>query len=197
MKIGDKVRIKEGAKYGQDFRFPFWGKNKTVFTIKEISRKNLIFLVAPGYGEKGNYGNGGVSVYGENSLELVEKKNPITKEEYKAKKIDLFERQFCNISGMIENRGYTGTKEELKSFLSQTIDELEEIAKEERMLAQAEAQLLGYSLCAEGYSLSELVTSMGLTKKELKQLRKTYSLEYLDRMEKSECMTLEEIIKGN
>ena len=60
------VRIKEGVIFGQDFSFPTWPIKKEdvnlVFEIEEKLSNGRIRLVADGYGNKGNYGNGAVYV---------------------------------------------------------------------------------------------------------------------------------------
>lgn len=58
--VGRKVRIKDGALVGIDFAFWGWENNGEVFTIADKLSNGRIKLVAPGYGEKGNYGNGAV-----------------------------------------------------------------------------------------------------------------------------------------
>lgn len=58
-------------------------------------------------------------------------------------------------------------------------------AKERKMtdkyqLGLAEAQLLGYCHCRDGYNLATLVAAMGLTLTEWKELQANYTLHYLD-----------------
>lgn len=62
---GDLVIVKVGSTYGQDFSFNKWiDVHGTVFKIDQyIGDEGKFKLTAPGYGEKGNYGNGSIYVY--------------------------------------------------------------------------------------------------------------------------------------
>lgn len=46
-------------------------------------------------------------------------------------------------------------------------------------LGLAEAQLLGFTHCREGYDLVSLISSMALTLEEWEELQKIYDLNYL------------------
>ncbi|MFA5543030.1 MAG: hypothetical protein WCY49_07100 [Anaerovoracaceae bacterium] len=70
--IGTKVKILDGAIYGQDHRFHRWEADP-VFTVKDIlPDSGLLKLVAPGYGdiEGDNYGNGALYVGVDGVLEV-------------------------------------------------------------------------------------------------------------------------------
>ena len=65
---GTRVRILDGATYGQDFQFHVWkrGANDPTFTVTgKLSENGRLKLVAPGFGdlEGGNYGNGAIYIY--------------------------------------------------------------------------------------------------------------------------------------
>ena len=51
--------------------------------------------------------------------------------------------------------------------------------KSEHLLALAEAQLLGFSMGRDGYAIEDVITQMGLDKKEWEEIQKQYGLDYL------------------
>lgn len=51
---------------------------------------------------------------------------------------------------------------------------------DKHQLDLAEAQLLGYAHCRDGYNLAALVDAMGLTRAEWKELQDKYAMHYLD-----------------
>lgn len=59
---GDTVRIKPGAKVGQDFTWFSWGQDLNVFIVDSIVMDYGYKLVARGYGHKEDYGNGKIYV---------------------------------------------------------------------------------------------------------------------------------------
>ena len=62
--------------------------------------------------------------------------------------------------------------EEAKKIQDEKVKELNKT----NALDQAEAQFIGFKHAEKGFNLSELVSSMGLTNREWKNLKKLYSL---------------------
>jgi len=60
------MRFRKGNKigYGLDFAFYRGVPSGVDFRVDKILPNGVILLVAPGYGDHKNYGNGGVAVYG-------------------------------------------------------------------------------------------------------------------------------------
>lgn len=55
----------------------------------------------------------------------------------------------------------------------------DENCKNNRMIDNAEQQLLGFFHKCNGYDLESLITSMGLTKREWDIIKKDYSIDYI------------------
>ena len=73
--ISKRVKIKGVVEYGQDMQF-WQGEfpDNIVFTVLEILDNGMIRLEAPGYGKKGEYGNGHIYLFGEYRKNLVKVK---------------------------------------------------------------------------------------------------------------------------
>lgn len=55
----------------------------------------------------------------------------MTKEEYKEKKLEQYEKEFFSLAQLVSENGWIGTSEKLQAFLSQTIDELGKLPDEQ------------------------------------------------------------------
>lgn len=56
------VQIEGNINYGQDFGFETGSFPGVIFKVSRIISNEKICLEAPGYGERGNYGNGAIYV---------------------------------------------------------------------------------------------------------------------------------------
>ena len=66
IKVGDYVYIKGEIEYGQDFSFSRGEFPHIIFYVRQVIKfmggKIMYNLVAPGYGDVGNYGNGSIYI---------------------------------------------------------------------------------------------------------------------------------------
>ena len=61
--VGRKVRIRTDAIVGQDFGWRSWKDAGEVFEVTSlVAGQTNVFCAAPGYGQKGDYGNGELCV---------------------------------------------------------------------------------------------------------------------------------------
>ena len=111
----------------------------------------------------------------------------MTKEEI----IKEFEDRFVQAEGDI---GYFGWEIEtsfgdVKQFLERALAQ----QKDEMAIEKAEQQLLGFKHGKQGYDLTSLIESMGLTLKEWEVMKNIFSLEYLTDEDKQD---IEKAIKN-